>query len=312
MSPETPNKLVEGPWAHGGWASSKGDRLGAVSFGGDNSLYFNDQVLLPFFRQYLKDGPDPKLPAVLAFETGTNVWRRYDAWPPRNVETRALYFHSGGKLSFEAADRDGGERPYDEYVSDPSRPVPFVETESTDVPRTYMDADQRFAAKRPDVLVYRSEPLQEDLTVAGPVLPRLWVSSSGTDSDFVVKLIDVYPMDFPDPEPNPKEVHLGGYEQLVRGEPFRAKFRKSFEKPEPLKPNEPTAIDFGLPSINHTFRRGHRIMVQIQSTWFPLVDRNPQKFVNIPEALKQDFQNATERVYHGGEHGSALLLPVVR
>ena len=312
MSPETPNKLVEGPWVHGGWASSKGDRLGAVSFGGDNSLYFNDQVLLPFFRQYLKDGPDPQLPAVLAFETGTNVWQRYAAWPPRNVETRALYFHGGGKLSFESADRDGGERPYDEYVSDPSRPVPFLETESTDVPRTYMDADQRFAARRPDVLVYRSEPLQEDLTVAGPVLPRLWVSSSGTDSDFVVKLIDVYPMDFPDPEPNPREVHLGGYEQLVRGEPFRAKFRKSFEKPEPLKPNEPTAIDFGLPSINHTFRRGHRIMVQIQSTWFPLVDRNPQKFVDIPEAQKQDFQNATERLYHGGEHGSALLLPVVK
>jgi len=310
-SPEAPNKLVEGPWVHGGWASGKGDRLGPVSFAGDNSGYFNDQVLFPFFRQYLKDGPDPELPTVLMFETGRNVWRRYDAWPPRNVQTRTLYFLGGRKLSFEADDRDGGGA-YDEYVSDPSRPVPFVETPATEVPRTYMDADQRFAAKRPDVLVYETEPLREDMTVAGPVLPRLWVSSSGTDSDFVVKLIDVYPMNFPDPEPNPNEVHMGGYQQLVRGEPFRGKFRKSFEKPEPLKLNEPTAIDFDLPSINHTFRRGHRIMVQIQSTWFPLVDRNPQKFVNIPDARPEDFQKATERVYRGGEHASALLLPVAK
>jgi putative CocE/NonD family hydrolase len=312
MSPETSNKLVEGPWVHGGWASGKGDHLGPVSFAGDNSGYFNDQVLLPFFRQYLKNGPDPQLPTVLAFETGANVWRRYDAWPPRNAQTTALYFHGDGKLSFAAAGVDDRASGYDEYVSDPSRPIPFVETPATGVPQTYMDADQRFAAKRPDVLVYRTEPLDEDMTVAGPVLTRLWVSSSGTDSDFVLKLVDVYPMNFPDPEPNPKEVHMGGYQQLVRGEPFRAKFRKSFGKPEPLKPNEPTAIDFDLPSINHTFRRGHRIMVQIQSTWFPLVDRNPQKFVNIPDAKPEDFQKATERVYRGGEHGSALLLPVVK
>jgi putative CocE/NonD family hydrolase len=312
MSPETPNKLVEGPWVHGGWASSKGDHLGAVSFSGDNSEYFNDQVLLPFFRQYLKGEQDAQLPRALVFETGSNVWRRYDAWPPKNVQTSTLYFHGGGKLSFEAAARDGSATVYDEYVSDPGRPVPFVETQTTDVPQAYMDADQRFAAKRPDVLVYKSEPLTEDFTVAGPVLPRLWVSSSGTDSDFVVKLIDVYPLDLPDPQPNPREVHLGGYQQLVRGEPFRAKFRKSFEKPEPLKPNQPTAIDFELPSINHTFRRGHRIMLQIQSTWFPLIDRNPQTFVNIPDAKPADFQKATERVFHDRDHQSAVLLPVVK
>ena len=311
-SPETPNKLVEGPWVHGGWDRGKGDHLGAVSFAGDNSGYFNDQVLLPFFRQYLKGEQDAQLPKALVFETGSNVWRRYDAWPPKNVKTRTLYFHGGGKLSFDDAAADGHAGAFDEYVSDPRRPVPFVETQTTDVPTTYMDADQRFAAKRPDVLVYESEPLREDLTVAGPVLPRLWVSSSGTDSDFVVKLIDVYPMDFPDPQPNPKELHLGGYQQLVRGEPFRAKFRKSFEKPEPLTPNEPTAIDFELPSINHTFRSGHRIMLQIQSTWFPLVDRNPQTFVNIPDAKPEDFQKATERVYHDREHQSAVLLPAVK
>jgi len=309
MSPETPNKIVEGPWVHGGWAGTNGDHLGAVNFAADNSAYFNDQVLLPFFRQYLKDGEDPKLPTALVFETGTNVWRRYDAWPPKNVQSKTIYFQAGGRLGFDADVK--GAVSFDEYVSDPNRPVPFVETQDNGVPQTYMDADQRFAAKRPDVLVYETEPLEEDWTVAGPVMPRLWVSSSGTDSDFVVKLIDVYPMNHPDPEPNPKDVHMGGYQQLVRGEPFRAKFRKSFEKPEALKANEPTTIDFELPSINHTFQRGHRLMVQVQSTWFPLVDRNPQKFVNIPDAKVEDFQKATQRVYRGGEHGSALVLPIL-
>ena len=311
MSPATSNKLVEGPWVHGGWAGSKGDRLGPVSFAAENSAYFNDHVLLPFFRQYLKDAEDAKLPTALMFETGTNVWRRYDSWPPKNVQSKLLYFHAGGKLSFEGNAKDSASRGYDEFLSDPNRPVPFVETHTTGVPQNYMDADQRFAAKRPDVLVYQTEPLEEDVTVAGPVSPRLWVSTSGTDSDFVVKLVDVYPTDFPDPDPNPQEVRMGGYQQLVRGEPFRAKFRKSFEKPEAVKPNEPTALDFELPSVNHTFRRGHRIMVQIQSTWFPLVDRNPQKFVNIPDAHPEDFQAATQRIYRGGEHGSALILPVL-
>jgi uncharacterized protein len=296
---------------HGGWAGTKGDHLGPVNFAAENSAYFNDHVLLPFFRQYLKDAEDPKLPTALVFETGTNVWRRYDGWPPKSLQSKTLYFHPGGKLSSEAASKDAAAGTFDEYISDPNRPVPFVETQTTGIPQTYMDSDQRFAAKRPDVLVYATDPLEEDITVAGPVSPRLWVSTSGTDSDFVVKLIDVYPMDYPDPDPNPQEVRMGGYQQLVRGEPFRAKFRKSFEKPEPLKPNEPTALDFELPSINHTFRRGHRIMVQIQSTWFPLVDRNPQKFVNIPDAKPEDFQKATQRVYRSGEHGSALVLPVL-
>jgi uncharacterized protein len=309
MSPETPDHLVEGPWVHGGWAFSKGDHLGPVNFAADNSAYFNDQVLLPFFQQYLKAAPDPKLPTALVFQTGTNVWRRYDSWPPKGTEARALYFHAGGKLSF-APTRDSAS--FDEYISDPNRPVPFVETQSTSVPQAYMNADQRFAAKRPDVRVYETEPLDEDLTVAGSVSPKLWVSSSATDSDFVVKLIDVYPMDYPDPDPNPKDIRMGGYQQLVRGEPFRAKFRSSFEKPEPLEPGKPTAINFDLPSINHTFRRGHRIMVQIQSTWFPLVDRNPQKFENIYDAKPEDFQNATQRVYRGGEHSSLIVLPVLK
>ena len=309
MSPDTPNRIVEGPWVHGGWAYTKGDHLGPVNFAGDNSAYFNDQVLLPFFQQYLKDAGDAKLPTALIFETGTNVWRRYDTWPPKNTQTKTLFFQSGGTLAFEPANEKPG---YDEYVSDPSHPIPFVETQSTSVPQTYMDADQRFAAKRPDVEVYQTEPLEEDITVAGSVSSKLWVSSSGTDSDFVVKLIDVYPMNYPDPVPNPRDVHMGGYQQMVRGEPFRAKFRNSFEKPEPLESNKPTAIHFDLPSINHTFRRGHRVMVQIQSTWFPLVDRNPQKFVNIPDAKPEDFQKATQRIYRGGEHVSAIVLPALK
>jgi putative CocE/NonD family hydrolase len=309
MSPDTPNRIVEGPWVHGGWAYTNGDHLGPVNFSGDNSAYFNDQVLLPFFRQYLKDAGDAKLASALIFETGTNVWRRYETWPPKNTQTKALFLQSGGTLAFEPANEKPG---YDEYVSDPGHPIPFVETQSTSVPQTYMDADQRFASKRPDVEVYQTEPLEEDITVTGSVSPQLWVSSSGTDSDFVVKLIDVYPLNYPDPVPNPRDVHMGGYQQMVRGEPFRAKFRNSFEKPEPLESNKPTAIHFDLPSINHTFRRGHRIMVQIQSTWFPLVDRNPQKFLNIPDAKPEDFQKATQRVYRGGEHASAIVLPVLK
>jgi putative CocE/NonD family hydrolase len=312
MSPNTPNHLVEGPWVHGGWARGKGDHLGPVKFAGDNSAYFNDQVLLPFFQQYLKDAPDAKLPAALVFETGTNVWRRYDSWPPKNTQAKTLYFHASGKLSFEPARENSENSGYDEYVSDPNHPIPFVETQSTDVPQFYMAGDQRFAAKRPDVQVYQTEPLDQDVTVAGSVSPRLWVSSSGSDSDFDVKLIDVYPMDYPNPDPNPRDMHMGGYQQLVRGEPFRAKFRNSFEKAEPLQPNKPAAINFDLPSINHTFRRGHRIMVQIQSTWFPLVDRNPQRFEDIPDAKPEDFQKATERVYRGGEHSSAIVLPVLK
>jgi len=307
-NPATPNMLVEGPWVHGGWAFTKGDSLGPVDFAGEHSEYFNEHVFLPFFRQYLKDGGDAKLPTALVFETGTNVWRRYDAWPPKDTQAKSLYLGANGRLEFEAGREN---ETYDEYISDPNRPVPFAEGQDTGVPRTYMVADQRFAAKRPDVLVYETAALEENVTVAGEVKPRLYISSSGTDSDFVVKLIDVYPMNAPDPQPNPKEVHMGGYQQLVRGEPFRAKFRTSFEKPEPLEPDKPAELRFALPSINHTFRRGHRIMVQIQSTWFPLVDRNPQKFMNIPDAKPEDFQKATQRVYRGGEHASTVVLPVM-
>jgi uncharacterized protein len=309
-NPDTPSKLVVGPWVHRGWAFTDGDRLGDVSFAGKHSDFYNDHILLPFFRQYLKDAEDPKLPVAYMFETGTNVWRKYPSWPPKNVEPRTLYFREGASLSFDSpSDARIG---FDEYISDPNHPVPFVELHATDVPQVYMDADQRFAARRPDVLVYQSQALEETITVAGAVSPRLWVSTSGTDSDFDVKLIDVYPVDYPNPDPNPKDIEMGGYQQLVRGEPFRGKFRNSLEKPEPFVPGQPTALNFSLPDINHTFLRGHRIMVQIQSTWFPLTDRNPQKFVNIPNATEADFLKATERLYHSKQNPSAIVLPVLK
>jgi uncharacterized protein len=309
-NPGISNKLVVGPWVHGGWYRSEGDHLGDVTFAAKTSDFYNDYILLPFFRQYLKDAEDPKLPTAEAFETGTNVWRKYDTWPPKNTSARTLYLRDNGQLSFDPpADTRNA---FDEYVSDPSHPVPFVNFPATEVPPVYMAADQRFADKRPDVLVYQTPPLEADITVAGPVSPHLWVSTSGTDSDFDVKLIDVYPMDYPNPDPNPKEVEMGGYQQLVRGEPFRGKFRNSFEKPEPFTPNQPTALNFDLPDINHTFRRGHSIMIQIQSSWFPLTDRNPQKFVNIPDATEADFQKATERIYHSKQNSSVIVLPVLK
>jgi putative CocE/NonD family hydrolase len=309
FNPAASNKLVLGPWAHGGWASAEGDHLGDVNFAANTSDFYNEKILLPFFREHLKGAGDANLPAAYAFETGSNVWRRYDSWPPKNTKPFTLYLRADGRLSPEAP--SDTKTAFDEYVSDPNRPVPFVNFPTTDVPQSYMDADQRFAAKRPDVLVYQTGPLKEDVTVSGPISPRLWVSTSGTDSDFVVKLIDVYPMDFRNPDPNPKEVEMGGYQQLVRGEPFRGKFRNSFEKPEPFTPNQATAINFSLPDINHSFRRGHRIMIQIQSTWFPLVDRNPQKFLSIPEATDSDFAKATERVYRSTENPTSITFPLL-
>jgi uncharacterized protein len=180
------------------------------------------------------------------------------------------------------------------------------------MPGDYMTYDQRFASRRPDVLTYQTAPLDEDVTIAGPISPSLRVATSGTDSDFVVKLIDVFPADYPDPQPNPRSVHMGGYQQLVRGEPFRGKFRHSMAKPEPFQPNTPSKIEFVMPDVCHTFRTGHRIMVQIQSSWFPLTDRNPQQFLNIPTAKASDFQKAIERVYRGGAEGSSLGVMVLK
>jgi len=308
-NPDVDNHLVIGPWSHGAWFRSDGDRLGDVRFNSKTSDFYREEIEFPFFDHHLNENSDFDMPKAWVFETGTNRWRKYDSWPPSNVEPYRFYFHAEGVLSKEAP---AEATAFDEYTSDPARPVPFVGYITQGMPKRYMVDDQRFASKRTDVLVYTTEPLTQDLAVAGPISPDLWVSTTGTDSDFVVKLIDVYPDDFPDNNPNPADVRMGGYQQLVRGEPFRAKYRKSFEQPEAMVPGELTRIAFTMPDISHVFRRGHRIMVQIQSSWFPLVDRNPQSFVEIPFAAPEDFRKAIQRVSRSRDAASSIELPVLK
>ncbi len=313
-NPGANSTLVMGPWFHGGWSRSDGDSLGNVTFGSKTSIYYRENVELPFFNCLLKDKCDHKLPEALVFETGSNQWRMYDQWPVTNVEKKSLYLQSDGGLSFSPpADRSpGNSAGFDEYVSDPNRPAPYINGIAINMTREYMVDDQRFAATRPDVLVYETPVLQQNVTIAGPITATLYVSTSGTDSDYVVKVIDVFPNDMPDPEPNPTDVKMGGYQMLVRGEPMRARFRNSFEKPEAMVPNKVAKIEFTMPDVNHSFLKGHKIMVQIQSTWFPLVDRNPQKFVDIYKATEADFQKATQRIYRSGPYRSQLIVNVLK
>ncbi|MBV8866607.1 MAG: CocE/NonD family hydrolase [Acidobacteriaceae bacterium] len=317
-NPGTPNTIVEGPWVHGGWASSDGDHLGDAVFESKTGEFFRKEIQFPFFEFYLK-GKGQAPPKAYMFETGTNVWHKYDQWPPKGAAPKMLYFQAGGKLTFDPP-AVRGDQAYDQYVSDPAHPVPFADYTTDTVPQRYMVDDQRWAARRPDVLTYVTDPLKEDVTIAGPISPKLKISSSGTDSDFVVKLIDVYPEDYPDaPDATSGNkrilgappLHMGGYQQLLRGEPMRAKFRNSWEKPEPLSPGKVTEVDFEMPDLDHTFRAGHRIMVQIQSSWFPLVDRNPQTFVDIPHATSGAFNAATERVFRGSNAASGVELLIL-
>ena len=253
-------------------------------------------IEMPFFEYYLKSKGDLKLPKAWVFQTGTNQWLKFNAWPPRETRAKAFYLSAEGRLSSTppAATASAG---YDEYVSDPAKPVPYVNKVAIRVLPEFMAEDQRFAAARPDVLAYRTEVLEADLAVAGPIQAELFVATSGTDSDWIVKLIDVYPNDCPDPNPNPAAVCMGGYQQLVRGDVMRGKFRNSFEKPEPFVRGQPTPVRFTLPDVCHVFRTGHRLMIQVQSTWFPLVDRNPQAFVDIYSAKPSDFHASTQCVY---------------
>jgi hypothetical protein len=305
-NPGATNMLVMGPWFHGGWWRGDGDHLGNVNFAAKTSEFYRDKIEMAFFRHYLKDDPKFDLPKAYVFETGTNQWRKYDAWPPKKSQERALYLHAGGRLSFDPP--AAGETEFDEYVSDPARPVPYIPNVAIGMTREHMTDDQRFAASRPDVLTYQTDVLDEDFTIAGPIAAKLKVSTTGTDSDWIVKLIDVYSGDFPNPDPNPTGVMMGGYQQLVRGEAMRGKFRDSYETPTPFEPGKPARVEYVLPDSYHTFRKGHRIMVQVQSSWFPLVDRNPQKFCDIYNAKPEDFQKATERVYHSAEAPSMMVI----
>ncbi|HSQ22899.1 MAG TPA: CocE/NonD family hydrolase [Pyrinomonadaceae bacterium] len=340
LNPGIFNVLVMGPWCHGCWARTDGDWLGTAYFGMKTGLYYREHFELPFFNHFLKDKGDiSEIKEVNVFDTGKNEWASLGSWDPATATATPLYLRSSGKLVLgdsspgtPALTRStaGTPLPYDEYVSDPWNPVPYTQKITLNYPRDFMTEDQRFAATRPDVLVYQTEPLTEDITVAGSIKPELFISSSGTDSDFVVKLIDVFPDDYQFPEtgnrlPNgePERVRPpqdsavsvfqpGGYQMLLRGEPFPARFRNSFEKPEPLRPNMVTKISYVMPGVVHTFKKGHRIMVQIQSTWFPLVARNPQKFMpNYKMGTDADFQKATERVYHSARYPSRIVLPVL-
>ena len=311
LSPQGDVRLVMGPWCHGCWARTDGDHLGNAHFNAKTGEFYRANIEFPFFEHHLKDKSDPALPKVYAFETGSNEWRRYEQWPPAAAAPAALYFGADGSLSFHPPAESA--QSFDEYVSDPAKPVPFITDTANNMTREHMTDDQRLMSRRTDVLVYQTEPLTENVTLAGPLNPELFVSTTGTDSDFVVKLIDVYPDDYPDPQPNPREVHMGAYQQLIRGELFRARFRNSYEKPEPFKPGELTRVAYNMPDVNHTFRRGHRIMIQVQSTWFPLVDLNPQTFVqNIYEAKPQDFKKTTERIYRGGNSKSNVKVMVLK
>lgn len=320
------NLLVFGPWVHGGWSRGDGDRLGDIWFNSKTADFYREKIELPFFQFHLKQKIDPKLPKAYVFETGTNQWRTFDAWPPKTVEKKSLYFQTKGKLAWEAPSETSDA--YDEYVSDPFKPVPFIENAAIGMTREYMTADQRFAATRTDVLVYETPVLEEDVTIAGSIENQLIVSTSGTDSDWVVKVIDVFPADYPDydpipvtkagetPKPNLRNpatyVRMGGYQQLIRGEMFRGKFRNSFSKPEAFAPNKPMPVNYKMNDIFHTFRKGHRIMIQVQSSWFPLGDRNPQKFMNIADAKEADFQKATERLYRSKAQASHVVVQVLK
>ena len=303
-------RLVMGPWFHAGWFLTDGGDFADIQFPTKTANDYHAQVELPFFEHYLKDKGDLAPFQAFVYETGADQWRTFDSWPPKGTTTKAFYFRTGGQLATTAPSTTTAGS-YDQYVSDPAKPVPYMSGVQDERPAEYMASDQRFASERPDVVVYRSAPLAEDLTIAGPITARLYVSTTGTDADWVVKLIDVYPDDTPDPKPNPREIHLGGYEQLVRAEVMRGKFRHSLEHPEPFVPNMVTPVEFTLPDALHRFKKGHRLMVQVQSSWFPLVDRNPQRFVDIYQATAADFQTATQRIYHTAAASSQITLTIL-
>ena len=312
------NVLVVGPWDHGGWSRADGDWLGTAYFGQKTGEYYRTRLEVPFFNHFLKgQGDIAAIKEVNLYDTGSHEWRSFEQYEPTGGTYKALYLTANGGLAFDMPKGSAGS---DQYVSDPMTPVPYTQKITRNYPRDFMTEDQRFASTRPDVLVYQTEPLEQDVTVAGDIKPSLFIASTGTDSDFIVKLVDVFPDDykFPDgvkPQPNSAWTVFqpGGYEMLLRGEPMPARFRNSFEKPQPLVLNAVTKLAFTMPGVVHTFKKGHRIMVQIQSTWFPLVARNPQKFVsNYKLATQKDFQKATQRIYFGGKNASAIILPVQR
>jgi len=325
-SPTTDNRLVMGPWFHGGWGGrSDGTYMGNIRFGAKTSEYYQRNIEIPFFDFYLRlKGTVHDIAEANVFFSGENKWRRLETWPLTGVEYKNLYLKCSGVLSFENTSNffkpeDRPKRPacYMEYVSDPAHPVPYTEDVHMGRTREYMTDDQRFASRRTDVLTYSTGVLEADLTLGGPLVADLMASISTTDADFVVKLIDVFPDDFKYDttqygKGNGLSYPMGGYQMLVRGEIMRGKFRNSFAKPEPFVPGQVTEVKYTLPDVAHTFKKGHKLMIQIQSSWFPLADRNPQTFTDIYHCDDKDFQKSTIRIYNDAQNQSKIILPIIQ
>jgi len=311
QNPGIKNTLVIGPWTHGGWQRTPGESVGDSDFGFKTSETFQ-KAEQAFFKHHLKAGPDPKLPEAMVFETGANRWRNFDQWPPKDTKKQTLYFRDGNRLDKQAENQ---KKPlFDEYLSDPAKPVPYTTEVTNRWSSAYTGADQRFAARRPDVLVYQTDVLKEDLTIAGSIEPDLWFATTGSDADIIVKLIDVWPgkvRGWDDDDKSAKK-NPGSQQLLIRGEPIRGRFRESWENPKAFVPGEVTRVRFSMNDVFHTFQRGHRVMIQVQSSWFPFIDRNPQQFVpNIFEAQEKDFIKANHRLYRDAEYPSLITLPVL-
>ncbi|MGZ3919365.1 MAG: CocE/NonD family hydrolase [Bacteroidia bacterium] len=312
--PATSNKLVMGPWYHGGWSRGNGSYLGNVRFGAKTADYYQSEIELPFFNYYLKGkGNGNTLPEAQIFFTGENNWKKLEIWPPAAMELKTVYLAGGQKLSFE---KPSATNSFEKYTSDPNKPVPYTEDVHLSRTREYMTDDQRFASRRTDVLVFETEVLNENMTLAGPIIADLKVSLSTTDADFVVKVIDVFPADFNYEAEycckGDSKTEMGGYQMLVRGEIMRGKFRNSFEKPEAFTPGKIETVKYQLPDVAHTFKKGHKLMIQVQSSWFPLFDRNPQQFVDIYKCDDKDFVPSEIKVFHQSDAASSIQLPVLK
>ena len=304
------NFIVMGPWRHGGWSSGTGTSLGNIQFVEQTSTYFRKEIQAKWFAWYLKDKGDGKIPEVTSFQTGSNKWKSYSKWPPKEAVEKNIYLHSDGKLSFEKP-LAKENKAFDSYVSDPANPIPYrtrpIEETYGRGSRwgTWLTEDQRFLNGRPDVLSWQTDTLKEDVTVTGDVMAKIFAATTGSDADWVVKLIDVYP-----PSTDAK---MSGYELMIADDVFRGRFRKSFTLPEAITPDKVEEYSFSLHAADHVFKKGHKIMVQVQSTWFPIIDRNPQKYVpNIFEAKEGDYQKATQSIYHSAQFASSIVLPVVQ
>ncbi|WP_336516762.1 CocE/NonD family hydrolase [Pollutibacter soli] len=298
QNPGADNKLVMGPWTHGAWASPNWSRYAGINFDQNTSKFYQDSIETVFFNYHLKDVGSPLNFEAKIFETGSNTWKSYQQWPPENATPLNIYLHSGARLNTTVPSSKEG---YTMYNSDPDRPVPYTAKKSGRRNNEYMAEDQTFASERKDVASFTGEVLENDLLISGPVKAELKVSTSGTDADFVVKIIDVEPSVDGKPE----------VQRLVRAEVIRGKFRNDFSKPVAFTPNKIESVNLDIPDIAHLFKKGHKLMIQIQSSWFPLVDRNPQKFMHIPSAKLTDFRNAQIRIYHQQDNPSRIIFPVI-